>query len=115
MDMNGSELTYKQLRNLYNKFFSSGHLAADINTKFALISLIGYIVYNMKKKKPDVSYYEVCYKLMEGLGFDEMEIKSLAVIVEDFSYGCTNFPTFGIKPKDMPGKIKEILKNCLPF
>ena len=34
---------------------------------------------------------------------------------EDFAYGCKEFPTFGIKDKDIPLKIKEILKTYLPF
>jgi len=110
-----SEPTYKQLEALFKQYFSTGNLAADINMKFALISLIGYIVYNMKKKKPDVSYYEVCNKLMTGLGFDEVNVKALAIIVEDFSYGCTDFPTFGLKPKEMPNKIREILQKYMPF
>ena len=113
--MNTSEPSYKQLEGIYKQYFSTGNLAADINMKFALISLIGYIVYNMRKKKPDVSYYEVCYKLMEGLGFEEINVKALAILVEDFSYGCTEFPTFGISPKDMPKKIKEILQKYMPF
>jgi hypothetical protein len=113
--MENSEPTYKQLEAYFKQYFGTGNLAADINMKFALISLIGYIVYNMKKKKPDVSYYEVCYKLMEGLGFEDINVKGLAIMVEDFSYGCTNFPTFGLKPKEMPEKIREILKKYMPF
>ena len=113
--MENSEPTYRQLRDFYARYFGTGKLAADINMKFALISLIGYIVYNMKKKKPDVSYYEVCHKLMEGLGFEEIDVKGLAIVVEDFSYGCTDFPTFGIPPKEMPKKIREILQKYMPF
>lgn len=113
--MKNSELSYRQLEDLYKQYFSTGNIAADINEKFALISLIGYIVYSMKKKKPDVSYYEVCYKLMEGLGFEDIDIKALAIMVEDFAYGCTEFPTFGIPPKEMPKKIREILQKCMPF
>ena len=113
--MNNSEPTFRQLQDFYKQYFSTGNLAADINMKFALISLIGYIVYNMKKKKPDVSYYEVCYKLMEGLGFEEIDVKGLAIVVEDFSYGCTDFPTFGIPPKEMPKKVREILSKYMPF
>ena len=113
--MESSQLSYKQLEGLYKQYFSTGNIAADINMKFALISLIGYIVYNMRKKKPDVSYYEVCYKLMEGLGFTEMEVKGLAILVSDFAYGCTEYPTFGIPPKEMPKKIKEILQKYMPF
>ena len=113
--MNRSEPTFNNLKDIYTQYFSLGKIASDINEKFALISLIGYIVYNMKRKKPDVSYYEIVYKLSEGLGISDLEIKALAVIVEDFSYECTEFPTFGLKPKEMPGKIREILSKKMPF
>lgn len=113
--MKSSEPSYNELRSFYKQYFSTGKIAADINMKFALISLIGYIVYNMRKKKPDVSYYEVCYKLMEGLGFEDINVKALSIMVEDFSYECTEFPTFGIPPKEMPKKIKEILQKYMPF
>lgn len=113
--MNHSEPTFSKLQDIYTQYFSLGKIASNINEKFALISLIGYIVYNMKRKKPDVSYYEVIYKLAEGSGLSELEIKSLAVIVEDFSYECTEFPTFGLKPKEMTEKIKEILSKKMPF
>lgn len=113
--MNHSEPTFNNLKDIYTQYFSLGKIASNINEKFALISLIGYIVYNMKRKKPDVSYYEIVYKLSEGLGISDLEIKALAVIVEDFSYECTEFPTFGLKPKEMPGKIREILSKKMPF
>lgn len=112
---NIEEPTYNQLQRLYNDYFSLGKIATDINEKFALISLIGYIVHTMKKKKPDVTYYQVCYKLSEGLGLSDLEIKALAVMTEDFSYECTDFPTFGLKPKDMTAKIREILSKKMPF
>ena len=115
MDMKNSELTYKQLETIYTDYFSLGKIANDINEKFALISLIGFIVYNLKKKNPDVSYYEVVFKLTEGLGLSDTEIKALSIIVEDFSYECTDFPTFGLKPKEMPAKIREILSKKMPF
>lgn len=110
-----SEPTFVELQDYYTKYFSLGKIASDINEKFALISLIGFIVYNMKKKKPDVTYYEVIYKLAEGTGISDLEIKALAIMVEDFSYECTDFPTFGLKPKEMTVKIKEILNKMMPF
>ena len=42
-------------------------------------------------------------------------IKGVAVVVEDFSYGCKSFPTFGINDKDIPNKIKEILSTFVPL
>ena len=115
MDMENSEPTYRQLEAIYNNYFSLGKIASNINEKFALISLIGYIVHNMKKKKPDVTYYQVVYKLSEGLGLSDVEIKALAIMVEDFSYECTEFPTFGLKNKEMTEKIREILSKKMPF
>ena len=83
--------------------------------KFALISLLGYMVNSMKKKKPGVTYYEVTAKLAEKTGLDEDTIQTIAIITEDFSYGCTDFPTFGVQPKDMPTKIRELMGKFFPF
>ena len=55
----------------------------------------------MQAKNPDVTYYQV--------------VNKLAIMSEDFAYGCKEFPTFGLKPKDMPNKVKEILNKYLPF
>ena len=49
-------LSYKQLNQLYNKYFSLGYLNTDINAKLALISLIGYIVKELKKKNRFVDF-----------------------------------------------------------
>lgn len=107
-------MRYDELRNFYADNFSLGNLATDIKNKFALISLICYIVHNMKAKKPDVSYYQVIYKIDPQL--PEEFIKALAIICEDFSYGCTNFPTFELKSnKEIISTIKDILSTYLPF
>lgn len=113
--MKNSELTYKELEDFYNKYFSLGKIASNINEKFALISLIGFITYNLKKKNPDITYYEIISKLANGTGLSDLEIKALAIMVEDFSYECIDFPTFGLKPKEMQAKIKEILNKMMPF
>jgi hypothetical protein len=107
--------TFKQLSNLYKKYFTLGYINADINLKFALISLIGYIVNELKKKKPDVTYYSVIMKMAEGSGLPEELLLALSIICEDFAYQCTEFPTFGMKPPQMVAKIKEILNMYVPF
>ena len=94
-------MTFKEMKQLYNDNFSTGYLSENINNKFALISLIGYITTHIQAKNPDVTYYQVVYKL--------------AIMCEDFAYGCTEFPTFGLSPKDMPKKVKELLMDRLPF
>lgn len=110
-----SNPSYKDLALEYNKYFSIGKITSDINVKFALISLIGWIVYELQKKRPDITYYQIVKKLAVGTGLDDLDIYKIAIITEDFSYCCTDFPTFGISLKDAPKKIKEIMCNVMPF
>ena len=105
---------YEELQRTYSHCFSLGYLNTDINTKFALISLIGYITYKLKLKKPSITSYRIIRKII-GDELPEDFIKGLAIVVDDFSYGCKEFPTFGIEDKKIPSKIKEILKSYLPF
>lgn len=105
---------YEEMQRIYNQYFSMGYLNADINTKFALISLVCYITEKLKEKRPDVTHYQVLRKLSEGM-IPEDHIKGLSVICSDFSYGCKEFPTFGIDDKNIPVKIKEILSKWVPF
>ena len=108
-------MDFKSLQSIYTEYFSLGKIASDINTKFALISLICFVTTTMKKKKPDVTYYRVVSKLCEGTGWTDNEVKGLAIVCESFGYECTEFPTFNIKPSDMTKTIKEILNKRLPF
>jgi hypothetical protein len=105
---------YKEMERIYNEYFSLGYLNTDISNKFALISLTGYLVYKLKQKSPDVTPYKVLMKIV-GDSIPEDFIKGLSIIVDDFSYMCKEFPTFGIKDKDIPNKIKEILNSYIPF
>lgn len=106
--------TIERMQEVYGKYFSLGYLNNDINTKLALIALTGYLVYRLREKKPDITAYQVLTKIA-GNECPEDFIKGVAVVVEDFSYGCKEFPTFGIEDKKIPSKIKEILKDYLPF
>lgn len=104
---------YEKMQEIYQKYFSLGYLNTDISTKFALISLTCYIVNKLKKKKPDVTYYQVLRKIDSNLPEDF--IKGLSVVCSDFAYGCEVFPTFDIEDKQMIAKIKEILNSYIPF
>lgn len=105
---------YQDMQRLYNRYYSLGRLDTDINTKFALISLVGYLAFKLKQKKPDVTPYQIIRKIV-GDNLPEDFIKGVAVVVDDFSYSCKSFPTFGISDKDIPNKIKEILSTHVPF
>jgi hypothetical protein len=119
MDMKDSErmskLTYQQRAELFKDLFSLGFINSDINEKLALIALIGYTVMKLREKKPDVSYYQVVRKLAEGTGLHEELIWAIAIIAEDFSYGCKDFPKFGLEEKQIVPKIKDIMRKYMPF
>ncbi len=105
---------YQDMQRLYNRYFSLGYLNTDINTKFALISLVGFLTFKIKQKKPDITPYQIIKKII-GDELPEDFIKGVAVVVEDFSYGCKEFPTFNIEVKKIPAKVKEILNTYVPF
>lgn len=105
---------YTDMQRLYSKYFSLGYLNPDINTKFALISLICYLTDKIKSKKPDTTHYQIIRKIL-GNDLPEDLTKGLAVVCSDFAHGCTQFPTFGIDDKSIPAKIKEIMSTRTPF
>jgi len=119
MDMRDSDrmskLTYQQRTDLYKNLFSLGYINTDINEKLALVALIGYTVMKLKEKKPDVTFYQVVHKLAQGSGIPEEIEWAIAIVSEDFSYGCTDFPKFGLKDSQIVPKIKDIFKKYMPF
>ena len=108
------ELTYQQLQKLYSENFSLGNINGNIQDKFVLISLICNLTRIFSRKKPDVTCYQIIKKII-GEQLPEKFIQALAIICEDFSYNCNDFPNFGFEDKEMPKEIKRILMNYLPF
>lgn len=108
-------MKYKELESFYKEHFSIGNLGSNLETRLALIGLICYVVYKTKQKKPDVTFYQVITKLSERIGLTEDSIKALSIICEDFSYNCTEYPTFGLKGQEIVEKIHELLSNWMPF
>lgn len=41
---------YEELKGIYSKYFSLGGIAGDINNKFGLISLVGFLTYQARQK-----------------------------------------------------------------
>lgn len=108
-------MNFKQKKSLYNEYFTLGNLNCTFTEKMALISLTCHLYKEYKKKKPDVTYYQLLYKLSENTGLPEEVVVALAIICEDFAYNCTEFPTFDLKNKEILAKIREIMKKYLPF
>jgi hypothetical protein len=114
-------MTFKELDKFYSENYSIGYLKSDISSRspfenrLVLISLICHITYKTKLKNPDVTHYQVVVKLADKLGLPDKFIWGLAIICHDFSYGCSEFPTFGLKGQDMVKEVRGILKTYLPF
>jgi len=113
--MNFNELRRFHSENFSLGYINSGHGRSAIEERFVLISLVCYITYKSKTKNPDTTHYEIIMKLSKNLGLPENFIKGLAIVCEDFSYQCTDFPTFGLKGKDVINEAVSILKSYIPF
>ena len=113
-------MNFNELRKFYSDNYSlgyinSGHNRSSIEERFVLISLIDYITYKSKLKNPDTTHYEIIMKLSKNLGLPENFIKGLAIVCEDFSYQCSDFPVFGLKGQDIVKEAVSILKSYIPF
>lgn len=113
-------MTFNELKKFYFDNFSLGYINgienhSPIECRFILISLICYIQYKTKLKYPDTTHYQIIMKLSKNLGLPDEFIKGLSIVCEDFSYQCTEFPTFGLKGNDIIKKVISILKSYIPF
>lgn len=110
------------LRQFYKENYSLGYLNipdtkehSSFERKLILISLICYLVEKNKPKHPDLTHYELIYKLNSKISLPDDFIKGLAIVCEDFSYGCHTFPTFGLEGKDILKEIQAIMSSYMPF
>ena len=110
--------SYSDLKAIYERYFSLGGIAGEIDNKFDLISLICLLTDNQKKKNPDITCYEVIEKITaKGKNkLPEPYIFGLSIVCEDFRKGSESFNNCGLKSgKEMVEKINEILDKWLPF
>ena len=110
-------ISFEKLLVIYDKFFSLGYLNTDISDKLACISLTCYITNELRKKGKTINCYDTLLMVCKDYPEDIKNefLKSLGVMCESLMYGNSVFPDFGIKPKDMPNTIKNILKSYCPF
>ena len=107
---------YEELRNIYTKYFSLRNMGADINNKFGLLSLVGFLTDKARQKNPDASCYQVLMKVTNGRNFPDEYLKGLSIVCEDFMYNVKSFNTCGCKSaQEMIAQINNILDNWLPF
>lgn len=105
---------YSQLQEIYSQYFSFGNLGISFDSKLALLSMLAHLKEQLSAKKPDVTHYQVLKNIVDNR-LPEDVIKGIAVVCSDMSYGCKEFPTFGLNNKQMVAKIKELADNYLPF
>jgi hypothetical protein len=115
MDMNFDNLRHFYVENYSLGYINSGNGRSSIENRFVLISLIDYLTYKTKLKNPDTTHYSVIMKLSKNLGLPDNFIKGLAIVCEDFSYYCTEYPTFGLQGQDIIKEVVSILKSYMPF
>lgn len=115
-----TDKSYEKCRAIYSKYFSLGNLNTNLENKLALIAMICYITNNINKTK-DILNKVTCYQVICKIGKDFPDevhqdfFKALGAICDEFSYGCKEFPTFGIDPKIMPKEVLKILNTWMPF
>ena len=113
-------MNFQELERFYSENFSLGYIngttkRSPFENRIVLISLICYVTYKTKMKNPDTTHYSIIMKLSQNLGLPDEFIKGLSIICKDFSYQCTEFPTFGLKGQDILKEIISILKSYIPF
>lgn len=109
--------SFEKVSAIYSKYFSLGYLNTGIGDKLACIALTCYITNELRKKGKKMTCYDVLLTI--GKDYSDLEkntfLKSLGAICEDLMYGCDTFIDFGIKPKDMPKTLKNLLDSYCPF
>lgn len=110
-----SGLSYLEMQQVYSANFSLGCILGGIQNKFFLIGSICRLTHLAKQKAPGITHWHIILKLTQDLHLPERFLMGLAILCDDFAYESKDFPTFGVEDKDVIPKIKEILKNYMPF
>lgn len=117
-------MNFEDLRRIYAENFSLGYLSfpakgdySSFERKLILISLLCYLYSKNKPNNPDLTYYKLIYKLnlKANSPLPDNFMKGLSIVCESFAYGCSEFPTFGLKGKEILAEVFEIFNSYLPF
>lgn len=107
---------YKYIEDfLKNDLYFGIPSSGDLSDKVALISLVCSLTNTLKQKRPEITHYKVIRLCTNSAGVTDEVVEKLSLLCDWFSIGCYKFPDLGIKAKDMPNKIKDLIINILPF
>ena len=109
--------SFDEIKKSYSEQYTLGYIGHDMTDKLACVALTCYITNELRKKDSKTTCYDVLLKVGKDLTdtYKNTFLKVLGAVCEDFMYGCKDFPSFGISPKEMPKRLKLILDNVLPF
>lgn len=110
-------ISFEELCKMYNKYFSLGYLGKDGSNKLACIALVCNITNTINKKGKNLNCYEILLNICKDYTDFQKNtfLKGVGAVCQDFLYYSSNFPDFGLEPKQMPKKVREILDQYLPF
>ena len=115
-----NNLNYQDKMTIYNSIFSLGKLNSDdLNEKLVLVSLVALTTQKMKLKDPKITPLQILMSVTgqkkDNSAFYQF-LEGLAIIVEDFGYGCNKIDSCECKTsQEIINKIKTILSTWLPF
>jgi hypothetical protein len=113
------DLNYEEKKKVFGKLFSMGFLTESLSDKLVLISLVALVSNKLKAKDSTLDTLSILLKIAEYKEDDSSYysfLESLAIIVDDFSYGIDKYDPCGLSSSDeIIKKIKTLLHLWLPF
>ena len=122
IDLNNMSLDTKKF--LYDSYFSSKtNTSQSFNHKIELLTLLGYLTQQLKKRVPDTfrNSYDVLkkYVLVGNIleQADEDYISGLSIVCDDLLYGVQDIdpPTQYSNSAEIKNRLKELISGWLPF
>ena len=108
-------MEYEDKKLEYIQRFGLGYTGQDLEKKFVLIGLVCYLTHKAREKNPETTCLQIVQALSKKFWIEESLQEKIAIIAEDFMYGCTKFSTFGVKPSEIISTLKDITYEMLPF
>ena len=108
-------MEYEDKKLEYIERFGLGYIGSDIEKRFVLIGLVCYLTHKAREKNPSTTCLEIVQALNKKFWIEKSLQERIAIISEDFMYGCTKFSTFGVKPSEIINTLKDIIDEMLPF
>jgi hypothetical protein len=113
-------LSYEDKLYVYSRVFTTGNLdTKNLDDKLVLISLLSLTYKKMKEKDSTITPLKILLSITkttnDGTHYYQF-LESLSIIVEDFSYDCSQISPCGLTSSaEIINKIKTLLDRWLPF